>query len=243
MKRLATALMTGVMVGSLSVPAIAQQASDMPGGPGMYGGHKHMNVVLRAYNNQANGNVYTMMGMEMLRSMPNGCYGGFGFYKGINLGAAAGADAAAHGGLLVGKDFGTGPLTVGVGALLGMGYDLVASPTLTFSDFAAYFVGEPRISVGWVMNPHAELSLTAGYLATTNPSQAGGPTLMLTMSMIRMGWGHMRGGGGAWGPHMGPYGPGGGAPGPGMGPGGGGGGAGTATGSCPCPNCPYNRPR
>lgn len=212
MKVAATVLAIGALVGTMGLPAIAQETPESPpqedmgggAGPGMggmhamgMGGHKHMNWSLRAYNNQANGNLYTMMGMEMLRSSDRGWFGGFGWYKGLNLGAGAGADMASHGGLIVGKDFGEGPLTLGVGLMLGMGYDLVASPTLTFSGFDAYFVGEPRISLGWVMNPHAELKLTAGYLATTNMAQAGGPTLMLTLSAIRMGMGMHGMGGGA----------------------------------------------
>ncbi|HEY9855607.1 MAG TPA: hypothetical protein V6D05_07710 [Stenomitos sp.] len=193
MKCAATTLLIGALVGTIAMPAIAREAPNAPddmAGPGMRGmggGHRHMNWVLRAYNNRANGNVYTMMGMEMLRSSANGWYGGFGWYKGLNLGMTPGADAASQGGLLVGKDFGEGPLTLGVGLLVGLGYSLVASPTLTFSNFAAYFVGEPRINLGWVMGPHAELELSAGYLGTTSPSMAGGPTVMLTLSMIRMG--------------------------------------------------------
>lgn len=169
----------------------------MRGHPGMGGGHKHMGWGLRAFNNQTNGSIYTMVGMEKVRSSPNGWFGGFGWYKGLNLGAMAGADMASHGGLIVGKDFGQGPLTLGVGLMLGMGYDLVASPALTFSGFDAYFVGEPRLSLGWVMHPHAELKLTAGYLATTNMATAAGPTAMLTLSMIKLGMGGGRHGMGA----------------------------------------------
>lgn len=208
MKFAATTLLIGALVGSIGAPAMAQEVPDedqwgggggphmgMGGGPGMgtmgTGAHKHMNLVLKAFNNQATGNTYTMLGMELLRSSASGWYGGFGCYKGLNLGVTAGADMAGHGGALFGKDFGAGPLTLGVGLLLGMGYNLTASPTLTFSNFAAYFVGEPRLNLGWVMSPHAELSVSAGYLATTNPTAAGGPTLMLTLSMIHMGMGHM----------------------------------------------------
>lgn len=213
MKLIATALVIGTLVGAAALPARAQEAPEVPpphemgggGGPGMRamaGAHQHMNVSLRAYNNQANGNVYTMVGIERLRSSGDGWFGGFGWYQGFNLGMTPGVDAASHGGLILGKDFGHGPLTLGIGVLLGMGCDVVASPTLTFSDFAAYFVGEPRISLGWVMHPHAELKLSAGYLASTSMGQAAGPTAMLTLSAIKLGMGHAKGR--EMGPGMGP---------------------------------------
>lgn len=201
--KIMAALVIGATVGSMALPARAQEAPEKDtlgggGGPGMHGmggmhamggAHQHMNGGLRFYNNQANGNLYTMVGFERLHSSANGWFGGMGWYKGLNLGMTPGADMAGHGGLLLGKDFGQGPLTLGIGVMVGMGYDLVASPTLTFSDFAAYFVGEPRVSLGWVMHPHAELKLSAGYLASTSMGQAAGPTVMLTLSGIKMGMG------------------------------------------------------
>lgn len=211
MKFAATVLVIGALLGSTAMPAIAHDHPEAPapddtgggGGPGMgmMGAHKHMGWGVRAYNNQANGNLYTMIAMEAVRSSAMGWFGGFGWYKGLNLAVTAGADMASHGGFLMGKDFGQGPVTFGVGLLLGMGYDLVASPTLTFTGFDAYFVGEPRVSLGWVMNPHAELKLTAGYLGTTNMAQAGGPTVTLTLSAIKLGKGAVHGHGAGACPH------------------------------------------
>lgn len=197
MKLAATALVIGTLVGSAGLPAFAMEGrAGGGGGPDLMErarGHRHMNGVLRCFPNQASGNTYTMVGMERVRSTENGWYGGYGCYSGLNLAQTAGAGIASHGGFLFGKDFGEGPLTFGVGMLLGMGYDLSASPNLTFSNFGAYFVGEPRLNLGWVMSPYCELALSAGYLATTHMGHASGPTFMLTLSKIRMGMGRMRG--------------------------------------------------
>ncbi len=195
MKVAATVLAIGALVGTTALPALAHDHTDGMGGGGgpgmgMMGGHKHKGFALRAFNNMANGSTYTMMGMEAVRMSPMGWYGGMAWYKGINLGVTAGADMASHGGLLMGKEFGEGPLTFDVGVMLGMGYDLVASPTLTFSGFDLYFVGEPRIGIGWVMSPHSELKLSAGYLASSNMGAAAGPTVTLTFSAIRLGMRH-----------------------------------------------------
>ncbi|MBO9542277.1 hypothetical protein J7643_16935 [bacterium] len=137
----------------------------------------------RVFANQGgNGHVYTMMGLEMLKVNDDGWSGGFAMFRGLNLGDQTNVDATTHGGFLVGKAFDLGAMSLGLGVLLGGGCIITVSPTLGFSNFGAFFAGEPRVSLGLNMDERHSLTLTGSYLATTRMSQVSGPAVTLTWS-------------------------------------------------------------
>lgn len=185
-----TAMTIGLlMLGATAVPAFANGYHMRMGGGGggdacrMQPFTKAWGLSGRVFANQGgNGHVYTMMGLEMVKAHDDGWNGGFALYRGMNLGDQTNVDATTHGGFLFGKDFDLGGLNLGLGVLIGGGCITTVSPTLTFSNFGAFFAGEPRVSVGVNLGEGHRLSLTGSYLATTRMSQVSGPALTLTFS-------------------------------------------------------------
>lgn len=179
-----------LMVGATALPALANGHSChmREGGGGgescrMQPFAKQWGLSGRAFANRGgNGNVYTMMGLEMLKAHDDGWNGGFGVYRGMNLGDQTNVDATMHGGFLFGRDFDMGAMSLGLGVLLGGGCITTVSPTVTFSNFGAFFAGEPRVSLGFNLGPSHRLALTGSYLATTRMSQVSGPAVTLTLS-------------------------------------------------------------
>ncbi|HEY9899491.1 MAG TPA: hypothetical protein V6D00_09945 [Pantanalinema sp.] len=183
----ASVLAIGTMV--LGVTALPALAHDHMGGGG--GGEacrmqpftKQWGLSARAFANQGgNGSVYTMLGLEMRKVNDDGWSGGFAMARGMNLGDQSNVDATTLGGFLFGKEFGMGSFSLGLGVLLGGGCIVTASPTLAFSNFGAFFAGEPRVSLGLDLGENHRLSLTGSYLATTRMGQVSGPAITLTWS-------------------------------------------------------------
>lgn len=172
MKPLAIAPLLGILW-SLS-PAVTLPAQAEPPA-------RRFNVVGRALMDQGNGATYTMLGVEMRAFNPEGWNCGFGMYRGLNLADQTSVDAQSQGGFLFGKDTDVGPVIVGTDVLGGMGGGIVASPTLTFSNFGVYFLVEPRISLAVRPMSIFEIRLSGSYLVTTRPNQASGPAVMLTL--------------------------------------------------------------
>lgn len=197
MKKFSAVAFSAVAWLALGTTALAQEAPPPPAPPtpgtaptpGRPAWRHEVNWSVRQFDNaQGGGAMFTQLGLSLKGVNPDGWFGGIGCYKGLNLVDQTNVDAESHGGLMGGKLWDIGPATLGVGALLGMGYIVSVTPTLGFSNFGAYLVGEPEVSLGWVVTPHVDVTLAASYEATTRPNQVGGPAVSLTLSMVK--WGH-----------------------------------------------------
>ncbi len=212
--RIAAGIAVGTACLGLAPPAVAHAASGAcpdcemrmmrPGGGGgmddddmrmmqahrASGGHKHFNLVVQPYWNMNQDAIYTLLGMEMLKQDSLGWKGGFGMYGGMNFGVTSQTNTFHYGGAIMGKDFSAGPLTLGIGALLGFGKTANVLPAVLPAGITNYYmfgVGAPRIGLAWTLYDRMEIGLDASYLFTTNPTIGNSPAVSLRLSTISWG--------------------------------------------------------
>jgi hypothetical protein len=212
--KLAAGIAVGAACLGLAPPAVAHggdgdcpecESRMMGGGGGMDGdrrmmkahrgsaGHKHYNMVIQPYWNMNQDAIYTLFGMEMIKQDSLGWKGGFGMYGGMNFGVTNQTNTFHYGGAIMGKDFTAGPLTLGIGALLGFGKTANILPAVLPAGINNYYmfgVGAPRIGLAWTVYDRMEIGLDASYLFTTNPNIGHSPAVSLRLSTISWGGHH-----------------------------------------------------
>lgn len=154
------------------------------------GGHKHFNLVVQPYWNLNSDQIFTLLGLEMVKQDSLGWKGGLGMYSGMNLGISTQTNTFSYGGVIFGKDWTAGPLSLTSGVLLGFGRTANILPDVLpsgISNFYMFGVAAPRLGLAWTVYDRMEIGVDASYLFTTQAGVGHSPAVSLRLSTISWG--------------------------------------------------------